>query len=324
MHMPDSLISPVVGGVMLAASGGIMAYSVKKSGVGFDSKKIPLAGVMGAFVFACQMVNFTIPPGGASGHLSGGLLLAAVLGPALACLTMAVVLLIQALFFADGGLLAFGCNVFNLAFFSCFIAYPYIYKAILRGRQTKKRIFLAAVPAGIAATLLGAFSVVMQALFSNKTELPFWPFLLSMQGIHLAIGAAEGLITAAVLIFITKARPEILEHGTPRRSIKQIVICFAALALVIGSAVSLFASTHPDGMEWSIEQTATQEIETQTAEKTEAIQDKIAWFPDYGGENLSAKSLAGLTGGAATLVVALGLGFLIKRMQRNGAREHNR
>ena len=141
MHMADALLSPVVGGTMLAASVGVAAYSIKKTQNDLDEKKIPLMGVIGAFVFAAQMINFAIPGTGSSGHIGGGMLLAILLGPYAGFLTMASILLIQALFFGDGGLLAYGSNVFNLGFFTCFVAYPLIYKWFTRKGITPKRIF---------------------------------------------------------------------------------------------------------------------------------------------------------------------------------------
>ena len=140
MHMADALVSPAVGGVMIAASAGVMAYAVttaKKDEL--NEKKLPVMGVMGAFVFAAQMINFTIPGTGSSGHLCGGILLAAMLGASPAYLTLAIVLGIQAFFFADGGLLALGANIWNMGFYTCFIAYPFIFKAILKKGITKKK-----------------------------------------------------------------------------------------------------------------------------------------------------------------------------------------
>src|SRR5690242_7024526 len=102
MHMADALISPVVGGTMLAATAGVAAYSIKKIQNDMDEKKIPLMGVMGAFVFTAQMINFTIPGTGSSGHIGGGMLLSILLGPYAGFLTIASILLIQALFFGDG------------------------------------------------------------------------------------------------------------------------------------------------------------------------------------------------------------------------------
>jgi cobalt/nickel transport system permease protein len=105
MHMADALISPAVGGTLWAATAGLIGYSSRKVQQDIDDRRIPLMGVLGAFIFAAQMINFTIPGTGSSGHLGGGMILAILLGPAAAFLTLASVLTVQALFFADGGLL---------------------------------------------------------------------------------------------------------------------------------------------------------------------------------------------------------------------------
>ena len=211
MHMADALISPAVGGVMLAVSAGTIGYSVKKIKEDFDEKKVPLMGVMGAFVFSAQMINFTIPATGSSGHIGGGILLASLLGPYAAYVVISSVLLIQALFFADGGLLALGCNMFNMGFFACFVAYPLIYKVILKKNFTPRKISLATILAVVIGLQLGAFSVVIETLLSGVTELPFPSFVLLMQPIHLAIGLVEGISTAAVLCFVYRVSPTLLD-----------------------------------------------------------------------------------------------------------------
>ena len=121
MHMADALVAPAVAGTMYVAAGAAAAYSIKKVREEDDPKKIPVMGVMGAFVFATQMINFTIPGTGSSGHLCGGMLLSALLGPYAGFLTMIGVLLIQCLLFADGVLLALGANIWNMAFYGCFM-----------------------------------------------------------------------------------------------------------------------------------------------------------------------------------------------------------
>jgi cobalt/nickel transport system permease protein len=128
MHMADALISPAVGGTVWVATAAAVTYSARKVREENDPAKIPLMGVLGAFVFAAQMLNFTIPGTGSSGHLGGGLILAILVGPEAALLVIASVLTVQALFFADGGLLALGCNIFNLGVFPCFVAYPFVFK----------------------------------------------------------------------------------------------------------------------------------------------------------------------------------------------------
>lgn len=133
MHMADALLSPAVGGVMYAVSTGAIVYSaakIKKDDL--DEKKVPVMGVMGSFVFAAQMINFTIPATGSfSGHIGGGILLAALLGPYAAFLTISAVLIIQC-FLCGWRALALGCNIFNMGLITCFIAYPLIYKPLIK------------------------------------------------------------------------------------------------------------------------------------------------------------------------------------------------
>ena len=210
MHMADALVSPAVAGTMYAVSAAAAAYSVKEIKLEDLDRKVPAMGVMGAFVFAAQMINFTIPGTGSSGHLCGGMLLSAVLGPCAGFLTMIAILAIQCLLFADGGLLALGCNVWNMAFYGCFVGGFLIWRMAAGRKMTKGRITAASVIGCIAGLQLGAFSVTIETLLSGITELPFAVFIGMMQPIHLAIGLVEGLITAAVLVFIYEARPEIL------------------------------------------------------------------------------------------------------------------
>ena len=339
MHMADALLSPVVGGTMLAASVGVAAYSIKKTQNDLDEKKIPLMGVIGAFVFAAQMINFAIPGTGSSGHIGGGMLLAILLGPYAGFLTMASILLIQALFFGDGGLLAYGSNVFNLGFYTCFVAYPLIYKWFTRKGITPKRVFWGTIISAVIGLQLGAFSVVLETLLSGKTELPFATFVLLMQPIHLAIGIVEGLVTAAVVAFVWKERPEILEKtsvGKPfgKVSMKKVLTGLAIAVVVVGGGLSWFASANPDGLEWSMEKTAgTTELEaSDSIHNTLAdIQSKIAFLPDYGfktsesGNEVEATadteeawpvvnagtSVSGIVGGVLTLALAGLTGLII-------------
>lgn len=259
MHMADALLSPAVGATMWAGSVAAIGYSSKKLKEKIDNKTIPLLGVMGAFIFAAQMINFTIPVTGSSGHIGGGMILTIMLGPYAAFLALASVLTVQALFFADGGLLALGCNIWNMGIYPCFLVYPLIYKPIAGDGTSARRISIAAILSVIIALQLGAFSVVLETLLSGKTELPFSTFVLLMQPIHLAIGLVEGIITAGIINYVRKARPEIIEASFFSRpldagiSIKNVLIAFLIMAVVTGGALSWFASTHPDGLEWSIE-----------------------------------------------------------------------
>ncbi len=338
MHMADALVSPAVGGLMWAVSAGLIGYSSKKIKEESDDRKIPLMGVMGAFVFATQMINFTIPATGSSGHLGGGMVLAILLGPHAAFLTMVSVLMVQAMFFADGGLLALGCNVFNLGFFPCFIAYPLIYRKIVGNQASRGRMVTAALIAAVMGLQMGAFSVVLQTVCSGITELPFAPFMLLMQPIHLAIGIVEGLATAALILFIWKARPEIMLAAAEKRplgkiSITKVALGILATTLVTGGLLSWFASSKPDGLEWAMFNTAGLEELHNRDQALHAflddLQGKTAILPDYGFKSTAeapkneespnwpavdpATSLAGLVGGVLTLLASIIIGLALRR-----------
>ena len=314
MHMADALISPTVGITMLAVSGGLLGLSVKKIQREMDDRMIPLMGVMGAFVFAAQMINFTIPGTGSSGHIGGGLLLAAVLGPWGAFMAIASVLLVQALFFADGGLLAWGCNLFNMGFFPCFIAYPLIYRFFVKENPSRRRIFWGSLLGVVMALQLGAFSVVLETLFSGRTELSFGSFILLMQPIHLAIGIVEGLVTGSVLSFLLQAGPELLTAPTKgkKQPAKKILLTLALLTAFTGGILSLYASEYPDGLEWSIQGiTGSTELEDGTGvleQQLGAMQQKTAFLPDYSFPDADEKagvgtSVSGILGGSITLLL---------------------
>ncbi len=339
MHMADALLSPAVGTMMWAGTLAAVGYASKKMKENFDDRIIPSMGVFGAFIFAAQMINFTIPGTGSSGHLGGGMILAIILGPYAAFLVMASVLTVQALFFADGGLLALGCNIWNLGIYPCFLSYPLIYKPLARNSKSPKWILIASLASVVVALQLGAFSVVMETLFSGKSELPFGSFVLLMQPIHLAIGTIEGLVTAGIISFVRNARPEILESIPaarpigPHISLRKILVIFAVLAIITAGAFSWFASTYPDGLEWSIAKvTGKEELSAPDrgiAPVLKGIQEKTAFLPDYNFRPPSAEgqkkeeptrwpgieagtSMAGILGAAIVLGMVMLIGFLIR------------
>ncbi|WP_026525804.1 energy-coupling factor ABC transporter permease [Butyrivibrio sp. MB2005] len=314
MHMADALVTPAVAGTMYVLSTGAAAYSIKKVRLEDDPKKIPVMGVMGAFVFATQMLNFTIPGTGSSGHLCGGMMLSALLGPYAGFLTMIGVLLIQCLMFADGGLLALGCNVWNMAFYGCFIGALLIWKPIMKKGVTRGKIVLASILGCVLTLQLGALSVTLETLASGVTELPFSVFLATMQPIHLAIGAVEGLITAAVLTFVNEARPELLwgvgeNKSESKLSFKKTIIVLAVAAALCGGVVSLFASAFPDGLEWSMEKVAgTSELEADGSvyETAENIQTTTSLLPDYAFKDSEAAvgtSFSGIVGSLMVVII---------------------
>nr|WP_092073015.1 energy-coupling factor ABC transporter permease [Dendrosporobacter quercicolus]NSL48809.1 PDGLE domain-containing protein [Dendrosporobacter quercicolus DSM 1736]SDM52863.1 cobalt/nickel transport system permease protein [Dendrosporobacter quercicolus] len=338
MHMADALISPVAGGAMWAVTAGLTVYAANRVKQEPDEQKIPLMGVLGAFVFAAQMINFTIPGTGSSGHIGGGLLLAILLGPHAAFLTIASILAVQALLFADGGLLALGCNIFNMGFIPCYIAYPFIYQPLAGSSPSPGRLTRGSVAAAVISLQLGAFSVVLQTLVSGITELPFSAFALLMQPIHLAIGLIEGLVIAAVVGFVYRQSPDILagnDRPLATAPARKVLLVLLILTVVAAGALSWFASVNPDGLEWSI--TATSGLEELTATNAvhgylAEVQQTIAFLPDYNfkpGDVVAepaavqpeqtawpsvdaGKSVAGITGSLITLILALTIGKVLR------------
>ncbi len=295
MHMADALVSPAVGGSLWAVSAGLLGWCARAVEREQAPARIPLMGVLGAFVFAAQMINITIPGTGASGHLGGGILLAALLGPAAGFITLASVLAVQALFFADGGLLAYGCNLFNLGFFPCFVAYPLVFKPLAGNGSNRGRMILAALVASVAGLQSGALGVVLETCGSGISALPFNMFVLLMLPIHLAIGVFEGLATAALLLFVRAARPELLAGAAPGSgaSLRPVWASLALAAVALAGVVSWFASTRPDGLEWALGALA-------------APPPPTPWPAVDPGT-----SLAGLVGAGATLAVMLLIGYAL-------------
>ena len=310
MHMADALLTPAVAGVMYAASAVVAGASIvelhkeEKQDLTSAAKKLPTMAVMSALVFAGQMINYTIPGTGSSGHLCGGLLLTSVLGPWAGFLSMIVILTIQCLFFADGGLLALGANVWNMAFYGCFVGYFLIYRPLMRSRCFARRgeraanrlkITLASVLGCVLTLQLGAFSVVLETTLSGITDLPFGAFCAIMQPIHLAIGLIEGLITAAVLY---EARPELLRdvrmsgETTGKVSFKGTIAVIAIAAVLVGGGLSLLASGNPDGLEWSLfgnSDAGYTQITVPNLEDTRQVASEFVHaLPDYIREVVSA------------------------------------
>lgn len=325
MHMADALVNPTVAGLMYGCSAIAAGYSIKKIRIENEPKKIPVMGVMGAFVFATQMINFTVPGTGSSGHLCGGILLSAILGPFAGFITMIGVLAIQCLMFADGGILALGCNIWNMAFYGCFIGCLLIWKPIMKNGASKGKIILASIIGSILTLQIGAFSVAIETLGSGISDLPFLTFISVLQPIHLVIGLIEGLITAAVLCFIYEARPELLwsidkslNKKIGRISFRKVMVIFSLLTILIAGGVSLVASEYPDGLEWSIEKiTNSTEIEVsgEVYDSFEKVQETTSVLPDYNFKDSDlaiGTSLSGIIGGVVVAFICIGGCYLFK------------
>jgi len=334
MHMADALLSPAVGMAMNAVSVaaiGVSVAKIKKEEIG--EKTIPIMGIAGALVFAGQMINFTTPLTGASGHIGGGILLAGLLGGVPAFLSISAVLIIQCLFFADGGLLALGCNIFNIGVIPCLIAYPLVFKPLLKNGADFKRLSVASVISVVIGLELGAFFVVLETLLSGITELPFSTFTALMLPIHLVIGLVEGIVTAAVLCFVYKMRPEIIDSARSGEkiggvSVKKVLISLAVLTVVVGGGLALLASTNPDGLEWAVSKTTQQVLGEETEieagggifDGAAGVQEKTAILPDYAlssnPDSIAGTTVSGIIGAVVTFSLAGAAGLVISKAKK--------
>ena len=333
MHMANALLAPAVAATMYVASGSAVGVSAHKLRKDENTAKLPVMAAAAALVFAGQMINYPIPGTGSSGHLCGGMLLSALLGPWAGFLSMAIILTIQCLAFADGGLMALGANIWNMAFYGCFVGYFLVWRPLMKGRGAAPvKIILASVLGSIFTLQLGAFSVVLETSLSGITELPFVAFCSLMQPIHLAIGLVEGLITSAVLLFVYEARPELLqdvpasEKLKNRLSLKTTIVVLAVFALLIGGGLSLLASSSPDGLEWALfgntedgysaNMALNEEnfgVHSAIADTAESVQATTAFLPDYAfkdSDSLLGTTVSGVVGAAMVAVVALGISTL--------------
>ena len=237
MHLGNSIICPVTGIPMIIAAGAAAFWAFKEAKKDFNRESILPAIALTSFVFALQMINFSVPTTASSGHIVGGLILAALLGPYAGFLAICSILLVQAVFFADGGLMALGCNIFNMGFLACFVAYPLVYKPLAENRRSA----FGAILASIVALQLGSIAVVAESALSGSTSADVGLFASLMQSIHLAIGIVEGLFTAAVILIAQRTQFS-----------KMFSYSISALALILAGVISQFASSKPDGLEWSL------------------------------------------------------------------------
>ena len=351
MHMADALLSPAVAATMYVASGTAAGISIKRLSGDENTQKIPTMAVASALVFAGQMINYTIPGTGSSGHMCGGMLLSALLGPEAGFLSMIVVLTIQCLFFADGGLL--GANIWNMAFYGCFVGYYLIWRPIMKSRlfenlgphaAQRARIVAASIIGCVITLQMGAFSVVLETTLSGITELPFGAFCMLMQPIHLAIGIVEGLITAAVLTYVYETRPELIceadlsedaAAGRSSKSLGTVIITLAVAALIVGGVFSHFASSNPDGLEWALfgnEEAGYSSnmgldednfgVSSPVSQTASDIQEKTSFLPDYGfagSENPMGTTVSGIVGSAIVAAAALGICFAGRFFRKKNA-----
>jgi len=248
MHIPDGFldVKTVIATAVFSVTGlGTALQHAKKH---LQSREIPLVGLTAAFIFVAQMLNFPVA-GGTSGHLIGATLAMVLLGPSVAIIVMSSVLIIQATIFADGGLLALGANIFNMAIIAPVSSYI-IYK-VLRGlvRDTRGQLISASVASWCTTVIASVFCAAELAWSGTATWSVVFP---TMVGIHAIIGMGEGLITMLVLSAIFKTRPELLTNSslhTKRKENRPSFIYGAVIVIGLLLFIAPFASQLPDGLD---------------------------------------------------------------------------
>ena len=300
LHIPDGFLSTLVAAVCWLVIVAVLAYALRATQRTLDEQLIPMAGIMGAFIFAAQMINFPVA-GGTSGHFIGAALAFIVLGPWLGLLTMTAVIALQALLFQDGGLVVMGANILVMGVVPGFIGYQIYRLGAGRSRTvhtafTGSAAWLSIMAAALVTTLLLAFS----ATTSLRVALPV------MLGVHALIGIGEVLITLAALAFIARTRPALLQTGQENgRGSWAITGMIAALLVVL---IAPFASGHPDGLEW---------VAGLTGFSDTAQDAPFQLLPDYTipflGETGLSTILAGIVGILVVAVVIISMTRLLKR-----------
>jgi cobalt/nickel transport system permease protein len=248
MHLPDGFIdtkTAVTAAVLSAAGVGVALRQVRRE---LPPRRVPLLGLAAAFLFAAQMVNFPVA-GGTSGHLIGGVLVAALLGPSAAVVVVTTVLIVQCFLFQDGGVTALGANIFNMALLGAVGGYA-VYRSVLRVMPGTRGQVTAVAFAGWLSTVLASIGCAGQLAWSGMVN---WSAAFTaMAGVHLLIGIGEGLISALVLAAIQRTRPEMIAEpgcaGAPTRT-RELLKYGLLVTLGLAVFVAPFACPWPDGLE---------------------------------------------------------------------------
>ncbi len=304
LHVPDGFLNLPISIVSWVITLIVLYFAVRNAQAVFDERLVPLAGIMAAFIFAGQMLNFPVA-GGTSGHLIGATLAAIVLGPWVGTLAMTAVISLQALLFQDGGLVVMGANILIMGIVPGFVGYG-VYQLV---RNQKRGVRLAGTAvAAWASVEMAAFITALLIGFSGTSSLGI--AIPAMLGIHALIGLGEALITVAAISFIERTRPGMLAAGGAANGVVGSGRWVVA-GLVIALAVTLFAplaSPSPDGLEWVAEQTGF----LQTAQDA-----PFELLPDYTipflGETAVSTIISGIVGVLIVAAVTYALGRLLQR-----------
>ena len=343
MHMANELLSvPVATGTLAIAAAGL-GFLCRKVRQIITADKFALMGILGAFVFAAQMVNFQLPAmPGTSGHMIGAVLLSIILGPHLGAIVISSVVIIQCLIFQDGGLMALGCNIINMGFVPSYLGY-FLYRIVTAGQFSNLRAYIGAMIACVLAVETGAILVPIQAALSGVLAVPLSTFLITMIGVHFLVGFIEGLITVAVLGYLQQVRPDVVMDSLPgkvRLSKQAVLATLVVFTVIIGAGLSLLASDLPDGLEWSYAERPDQSDfkasisnENPSVIAVDDLQSKYSLLPDYSirastlGEVAEQQvdfgagwtSFAGVVGSVVTMAVIWLTAWILRKRQPSKA-----
>lgn len=309
MHIPDGFLSALVSVVLWVLSVVGVAIALRRVGRDLGERQVPLMGVLAAAIFAGQMLNFTVA-GGTSGHLLGAAIATILLGPWAAVVVMTSVVAIQALVFQDGGLLALGANLFNMAIVGVAVSY-FVFRTVRRMAGGKVwGLFVGGALAAWSSILVASLACALQLALSGTS--PANVAVPAMGGIHALIGVGEALITVGALAFLYASRRELLGVGQAVVRGGGAVWAFG-LAIALSLAVlSPLASAHPDGLEWVAEQHGF------LGSAREPVYNLI---PDYVFPGISNEAVATIAAGivGTLLVFGVALGVAYSRRGRPAA-----
>ncbi len=246
MHIPDGFLTNRVALSLDALSGASILYCARRLKLERSARLVPIMGVLSAFVFSAQMLNFPIL-GGTSGHLLGGALLGILLGPIAGLLTMATVIIAQALFLQDGGIVALGANLFNMGAVTVFGGY-FCFRLLGAPDRRGMRLSVAAFAAGWLSTVLSAAACALELGLSGAVPLKFG--MPTMITYHAVIGIVEGILTLSVLSFLAHIRPDLLRRDfSPRFTLADGIGAAVLVALPLTLLVLAGSSGLPDPLE---------------------------------------------------------------------------
>jgi cobalt/nickel transport system permease protein len=308
MHIPDGFLSTLVSLILWGISIIVVAYALRRVGNDLGERQVPLMGVLAATIYAGQMLNFSVA-GGTSGHLMGAAIATILLGPWAGIIILTTVVSIQALVFQDGGLLALGANIFNMAVVG--VAVSYFVNTGLRKLLGDKpwAIFVSGAAAAWLSIVIASLGVALQLALSGTS--PANIAVPAMGSIHMLIGVGEALITVGALAFLFAARRDLVTQSPQGATKGGAVVWVFGLAIALSLAIlSPLASPHPDGLEWVAEQNGF--LDVAQGPLYEIIPDYV--FPGIANEAL-ATIVAGIIGTLLVFVVAFGVAYLRKNQK---------